>query len=215
MSTFSELVQKTIVELRMEGGVSVQQYAEDIIAAKLQRMFNTLFDQYYWPAYTVHGESFTLDGSTGVVTGDLTSKIKRQDDIGAIWYGSEIKPLPRKPMWINVATLTGGLRRYWEPTSTTKIFRIIPIASTGTVRVTYRTKPDNFIASDEVKLDDDLLVGATVLDWLTDMADSELSVKKWEQTVNKRETQLRAAMNAGGVPFGSAAPSAYNEWMSN
>jgi len=213
MSTFEELVQKTIVELKLENGVAVQAYAEDTIAAKLQRVFNALFDQYFFPRYTAT-TTYTLDGSTGKVTATLTSVIKRADDIKHIWYATNTRELPRKPSWINPNALTGGIRRYWEPVADNKIFRILPITTTGNVTVSYRTKPADFTAGDTVYMDDDLLVSGAVFDWLVDEGENEMAVKKWKGIFDARESQIRQALNSGPIPFGTAAPSPFTDWMS-
>lgn len=213
MITFAELVNRTIIELRQEPGVSVQQYAEDILAAILQRQFNVFFDHYWWPRYLTHGEAMPLNGQDGRVTTDLTNKIKRADDIRYIWYEGDSNPLGVMPPMMNPAT--ASFRKYYATTSDDKIFMIVPPQTAGLVRVTYRTKPAPFLANDEVKMDEDLLICATAFHYLADDEDAPNSIKKFQEATAKREAQLREALNRGPVPFGAEAGSPLTEWMSS
>jgi hypothetical protein len=209
MTTFSDLIQRTLIELRQEPGISVQQYAEDIVAAILQRQFNVFFDHYWWPTYTTNREVMTLNGLDGQVIEDLRQKIKRSDDVRFIWYGTETAPLTAMPPGMNMVTF----RRYYENVPNDKIFRILPITTTGTITVTYRTKPAPFIYNDEVKIDDDLLVCATAYNYLADDEDAPNSIKKFAEATAKREEQLREAMNRGPIPYGAPAASPFVDWM--
>jgi len=209
MTTFHDLIFRSLVELRQEPGVSVQQYAEDTIAAILQRQFNIFFDHYWWPTYTTNREVFTLNGFDGQVIEDLTTKIKRTDDIRFIWYGSETTPLSAMPAHMNAVTF----RRYYETVPNDKLFRIWPVTTTGYVTITYRTKPAPFLPDDDVKIDDDLLVCATCFNYLADDEDAPNAIKKFQEATAKREAQLREAMNRGPIPFGSPAASPFTDWM--
>jgi hypothetical protein len=211
MITFNDLIQRVIVELRQEPGISVQQYAEDIIAAIIQRQFNVFFDHYWWPSYVVNGEAMTLNGIDGRVIEDLRDKIKRHDDIRYIWLENDVAPLNAMPSMTNPNNFS--YRRYYDTVPDDKIFRVIPITTTGIVRVTYRTLPTRFLPNDVVKLDPDLLVCATCLNYLADDEDAPAAIKKFQDATAKREEQLRAALNRGPIPFGAPAASPMTDWM--
>ena len=211
--TFSDLIQRCLVELRQEPGISVQQYSEDNLAAILQRVFNTFFDHYWWPVYMTHGEAMVLNGVTGRVTTQLVDKIKRPDDVRFIWYESDVNPLSVLPPTMNPHQAT--FRRYYAHTNDDSIFMILPPTSTGTVRVTYRTLPSPFLPNDEVRLDADLLVVSTCFNYVSDDEDSPATVKKFAELAGKREGQLREAMNKGPVPIGGGAMSPFTDWMTN
>lgn len=211
MITFNDLIQRVIVELRQEPGISVQQYAEDIIAAIIQRQFNVFFDHYWWPSYVVNGEAMTLNGIDGRVIEDLRDKIKRHDDIRYIWLENDVAPLNAMPSMTNPNN--ASYRRYYDTVPDDKIFRVIPITTTGIVRVTYRTLPTRFLPNDVVKLDPDLLVCATCLNYLADDEDAPAAIKKFQDATAKREEQLRAALNRGPIPFGAPAASPMTDWM--
>jgi hypothetical protein len=208
MTTFHDLIFRTLVELRQEPGVSVQQYAEDTLASILQRQFNIFFDHYWWPTYTTNRELFTLNGNTGEVIEDLVPKIKRSDDIRFIWLGNSTTPLSAMPPQLNAVTF----RNFYETVPTAKLFRVVPITTTGSVTITYRTKPAPFMPNDEVMLDDDLLVCATCFNYLADDEDAPNAIKKFQDATAKREAQLREAMNKGPIPFGAPAASPMTDW---
>jgi hypothetical protein len=210
MTTFSDLINKCLVELRQETGISVQQYSEDVLAAILQRQFNVFFDHYWWPAY-LKGGTFTLNGTTGRVTDDLTEKIKRIDDIRYIWLEGQPNPLPMHPPALNPFSNTS--RVAWYPDSTGGLFWITPPTTTGNLNIVYRTKPEPFMPNDEVKLDDDLLVCATCSNYLADDEDAPNSIKKFMEATAKREAQLREVLNRGPMPIGAGSPSPFNDWM--
>jgi len=207
--TFHELVNRVLVELRQEPGISVQQYSEDVIAAILQRQFNIFFDHYWWPRYTTNREPFTLTGHDGRVTADLRGKITGFDDIRYIWYENEPQPLSAAPAWMNANTY----RKYYQTVPDDSIFQVIPITTTGTVYVTYRTHPHQLQPNDVVHIDADLLVCATCFNYLADDEDAPNAVKKFQDATAKREAQLREAMNKGPIPFGNPAASPMTEWM--
>lgn len=209
--TFGNLVQRALVELRQEPGVSVQQYAEDTLAAIMQRQFNIFFDHYWWPAYLTNGEVMTLNGVDGRVTTNLQDKIKRPEDVRYIWYSNYPIPLNAAPPMMNPNS--GHFAKYYDTVADDKIFRILPVTTTGTISVTYRTKPKEFLPNDIVKLDGDLLVCATCFNYLADDEDAPNALKKFQDATAKREAQLREALNRGPIPFGAAVPSPFDGWM--
>jgi hypothetical protein len=210
MPTFADLIQRTIVELRQEPGVSVQQYAEEIIAAILQRQFNTFFDHYWWPRY-MGGEIMALNGTNGQVTTDLRDKIKRLEDIRYIWYESDPTPLSQMPPMMNPTIV--GFRKYYAPAANDQLFYIFPINTTGNVSIIYRTLPNPFLPNDEIYIDGDLLVCATCFSYLADDEDAPAAIKKFQEATARREEQLREMLNKGPVPIGHPAASPFTDWM--
>ena len=78
----------------MVAGTGVQVYAEDRIAEMIQHKFDVLFDEVFWPQF-MSWEELTLDGTLGIVTTDMTSKIKRFDDIRVIFAENSNTPLTK------------------------------------------------------------------------------------------------------------------------
>lgn len=154
----SALVTRVEKRLRMVAGVSVQLYAEDHILHSIQTAFDRLFMIRWWPSY-MSWTTWTLDGTAGKVTTDLTLLVKEFTDIRGIWYDTDSETLPRVPTNMRVDRLVGTEARYWEPLKQeiTRVFRILPVTTTGDVHVHYRTKPDDFGITDTIYLNPLLL----------------------------------------------------------
>lgn len=167
----SDLVIRVEKKLRMVAGIAVQQYAEDYILHSIQTAFDRLFLKRFWDAYCFRA-TWTLDGTTGKVTTDvsaLTNPLKNFADIQHIWYENDADTLPRLRNRTNIEGMTGTRARKWEPCAQTpsRIFRVIPITSTGDVHVRYRSKPDDFSIDDTIYLDSLLLELSSALAYLS------------------------------------------------
>ncbi len=154
----SALVVRVEKRLRLVAGVSAQLYAEDTILHSIQTSFDRLFKIRWWPMYSTYS-TWTLDGTTGKVTTDLTTLVKEFTDLRRIWYDVDSSPLMRFPSDLRPENVTGTTARYWEPLKQEidRVFRIIPILTTGDVHAHYRTKPDDFLITDTIFLDPLLL----------------------------------------------------------
>lgn len=154
----SALVTRVEKRLRIVAGVSAQLYAEDTILHSVQTSFDRLFKVRWWPMYSAY-TTWTLDGTTGQITTDITAIIKEFTDIRKIWYEDDTGPLMRLPSDMRPENLVGTQARYWEPLkqTPTRVFRILPIATVGDVHIHYRTKPDDFEITDTLYLDSLLL----------------------------------------------------------
>lgn len=213
MATFETVVNNVETLLRQEPGISVQQYSEDNIAMLLQNSFDRLFATYWFPEYYNAGEEFTLDGTTGKVTDDLTAKIKSWKDVRFIWKAPYVQPLNRRAAHINPIA-TYGLDPQWEPVAGNKIFRMVPITTTGSIVVAYRTKPDDFIAADTMLIDTDVMEAEAVRDYLADDASNEIAIKKWESKLSEREQLYRSLQNAGPRPLAPGRGGPLTVWTS-
>lgn len=152
--TQSECIQEIIKQMSMVPGTSVQVYAEDILASYFQSSFDELFDTYFWPHYT-SWQTFTLDGTIGIPNADIDTILKRIEDIGVMFIGgteTEVKSLSSQN---NPFLVTGTTPKFYDsyPTLPSRVFRVYPAASTGTVVCRVRTKPDDFISTSSIKID--------------------------------------------------------------
>lgn len=154
----SALVTRIEIRLRIVAGVSAQLYAEDAILHSIQTSFDRLFKIRWWPMYS-DLSTWTLDGTTGKVTTDLESLVKAFTDIHRIWYDENEKPLMRLPSDKRPDKVVGTQACYWAPLKQepTRVFRVLPVTTTGDVHVAYRTKPDDFEITDIIYLDPLLL----------------------------------------------------------
>jgi len=197
MATFATLIERTATRLSQVAGASVQLYSEDRIAEMIQHKFDVLFDEAFWGQFVTFGESMTLDGSTGVVTIDLTDKIKRFEDIRAIYPDDSNTPLSKLPeSTLNPDTITGTTPAFYSnSTSAIKVFKVWPLASTGAIQVTYRTKPDAFVPSDVVNFDEQALILGAAFDYSEDDGTNPAATDKLQNMFESRVKQLRNLRN--------------------
>lgn len=188
--TFREAIDAVLKRLRMETSLATQIYSEDAIAMGIQHKFDTLFDEYWMPQFMTYQEQYTLDGTTGRVVGDLSAKIKRFEDIRHVHNMYSIYPLPRAPDSVRVNDLT--IPCVQPDNDATKVFRILPLNSTGVVYLTYRTKPANFSAdNDLIKMDDQLIILGTCYDMLEDDGTNPGASDKFKNMFDARVKQYQ------------------------
>lgn len=202
MSTVQKLVTKIYERLSLGAGLDVQTYADSKVLIMLQHKFDVLFDAFYWPAYLTVGEPLTLDGITGRVTNDISTLIKRWEDIHSIYYESDVDKLPNASLGVNPRLIQ---RRCVFPDAS-KIFRIAPFTLTGTVYVTYRTKPDDLELDDtvDVKLDDELLILGCCYDFIVDDDSNDRAAANFKQQFDARYSQIKNLQNQFGFDKTSA-----------
>jgi len=188
--TLDGLTIKIEETMSMFAGVDVQTYAETRIKHMIQRQFNNILLERFWFDF-LSTDTYTLDGTTGLITGDVTAQIKSFTDIMHIWYEAETDSLPRAPNNLNPAVLE---KRCVTPyASASKRFRIYPVDTTGDVTVRFRTKPDDFEADTEIPFDTDLLLYAVVRMFLTEDGTNDNAVKMYNDLYTKRYELLRLA----------------------
>ena len=165
MATLSTLVTRVLELLSLAGGLGVQTYAQPKIIQFIQMAYTDLVDRRFWNDYTTQS-TYTLDGTTGKVTTDLTNIIKSFRDIEYVWYGDYASALPKAPnnrsqtMIRQLSFAASG-----DPTSP---FLILPVDNTGEVHVRYRIKATvPFTELDDVPMDEELLVRFAALLYLT------------------------------------------------
>jgi hypothetical protein len=211
MSTLAQLNTRVQARLSMASGTGVQTYAEDRISEMIQYRFDTLFEMRWWSQFFTFA-TYTLDGTLGVVTTDLTDLIKRYDDLAVIYVTDSNKPLTEVTMTKrNVLLLAGTTPIQFSglgPTDankTSRVFQIWPKASTGTIEVGFRTKPDTFAPSDVVDFDDQALILGATFDYLEDDGANPNATAKFERMYRDRETQLLRNYDSGPISLDPSA----------
>lgn len=160
---FSTVVQNTIKKIGEVSGTSVQTYSEPRVQTDVKSIFELAFRKLWWPQYMQWFE-VALDGTLGVVTGDLTT-IRRVEDIRAIFPERSDKPLPMMPKGRNPFNLSGTTVRFWEsilagstsPNYTTKKVQFWPKAATGNLKIHARIFP-TIVDATILYIDNDALV---------------------------------------------------------
>ena len=167
MITFGDIVTKVLQRLALVEGLDAQIYAEPRIQLAVQHKFDLIFREYWLPEYTTWQELHTLDGVNGVVTGDLTDRIKDFRDLHSVFHEGAHKPMSRAASNVRDSDVNyPSLRSIPDPI---KVFKVLPVLTTGNVYVSYRTKPNDFQEdSDKIYLDTQLLLLGTCWDVLED-----------------------------------------------
>lgn len=209
---FSALISDTLLAIGQVNGIGAQIYSEDTIANALQRTFNLAFSEIWWPDYMTW-YTRTLDGTIGIPTADITT-IKTFDDIRAVFQGTSSTPLRQTPRDTNPILLTGTTPRYVEAYRDTddKVFRVWPATSTGTVYLHARDKPDDFALSDNVLMDEDLLVAGAAYDQLEDDAANPGATEKFQSVFRDRLHQLKTNYSRMPIDLDPRIDTVPTEW---
>ncbi len=205
MSTLTELVTRTADRLSMVSGSGTQIYAEDRIAEMIQHKFDVLFDEVFWPQFLTWAQ-WTLDGTLGIVTTDLTSLLKRYEDIRVVFPQNSSTPLTKmSALSTNPFELSGTVPIHYEalgPTDsnkTSRVFQIWPKTATDDIIVQYRTKPDTFVGTDEIDFDDQALILGATFDYLEDDGTNPNASQKFQLLFEARVKQLKNNFNSAPI----------------
>jgi hypothetical protein len=187
MATLGQLITRTLTRLRSQGGLDIQVYTQPVLAEMIQHKFDVLFDRRFWNRFIKRG-SWTLDGATGVVTADLSSEIKRFEDIRYVWPQSYRNHIPI--LSPQIPTQFVSLTCFGPNPNPQKVFTVYPITTAGPVHLMYRTKPPTFTETDEVPFDDQILILGACLDYLADEGASDMMVEKYNSMYMDRLDRL-------------------------
>lgn len=210
MATLSTLITRVQELLSLAGGLGVQTYAQPKIVQFIQMAYTDLADRRFWNDYTQEA-TYTLDGSTGKVTTDLTNIIKSFRDIQYVWYGDYASPLPKAP---NNRSQT--LIRQLSFTNTgeaSSVFKIMPVDNTGDVHVRYRSKATlPFTELDEVPIDEELLVRRAALMYLTFDNANQAAITLVNNMFNERLNKLENLEDNHSKNLYSSSNQTVTEW---
>ena len=218
MSTLSQLVTRTADRLSMVSGTGVQVYAEDRIAEMIQHKFDILFDEAFWPQFC-QWYQWTLDGTLGIVTTDLTDILKRYEDIQIIFPDNSNTGLTKMSvLTTNPFELSGTTPIHYEAFAagttyfTSRVFQIWPKASTGDIVLRVRTKPDTFVAESEINFDDQALILGATYDYLEDDGTNPNATQKFQNLFESRVNQLKDTHNSAAISLDpvTAIPSTFS-----
>ncbi len=211
MATLTQLIDRIADRLSMVAGTGVQTYAEDRIAEMIQHKFDVLFEERFWPQFS-NWATWTLDGTLGVPTADLTDIVKRFEDIGVIFPTNSNRALSKmKWLTLNPLTLSGSTPINYQaiptvnPIKTQKVFHVWPKTSTGTLEAYYRTRPDTYTATDEVDFDDQALILGATFDYLEDDGTNPNATQKFRLLFEARVKQLERSLDSGPIDLDPAS----------
>jgi len=195
MATIGTLIARVQTRIALASGLDVQIVDEPRMLEMLRSRYNTLFDQNWWIDYLTLG-TYNLDGTTGLITGDVTGLINRVADIQGIFYNDDTDPLPMIKFNTNPRH---SRRTAWAPfaSNPAKMFKIYPIDQEAEINVWYRTRlTDEQWEQDndetEVNMDDEMLILGTTFDYLSDDGSNDDAVKKYLGMYENRVKQVEA-----------------------
>jgi predicted nuclease of predicted toxin-antitoxin system len=205
MATLAQLIARTADRLSMVAGTGVQVYAEDRITEMIQHKFDVLFDEVFWPQFLTWA-TWTLDGTLGVVTTDLTDLVKRFEDVRVVFPENSNTALTKvAALTTNVFTLSGTTPIHYEAlgpaesNKTTRVFNVWPKGATGNINVQYRTRPDTFVTTDEIDFDDQALILGATFDYLEDDGTNPNATQKFQLLFEARVKQLKNSFNSAPI----------------
>lgn len=179
-ATYTTLITDCVRRLRQVPGVNTQLYAETVIGSYIQESYSILRTETWWP-WLMKRITASLDGTTGTVTGTpfLSAGLADFDDIRAIYLSDYQQRMPMISEDINPLTITSiQFSRYVEPLSYhddpsgTKLFRIYPLTTTGSVYVWARVDPSTIFTNPSlvIPMNKYLLINYVMWRYMTDDA---------------------------------------------
>jgi hypothetical protein len=210
MATLSTLITRVQELLSLAGGLGVQTYAQPKIVQFIQMAYTDLADRRFWNDYT-QTVTYTLDGSTGKVTTDLTNIIKSFRDIQYVWYGDYASPLPRAPN--NRAPDIIRQLSFTSSGDPACPFKIMPVDNTGEVHVRYRSKATvPFTELDNVPMDEELLIRYAALLYLSFDNTNQAAITIINKMYVERLNELEKLENNHSKNLYSSSNQTVTEW---
>lgn len=195
MASIKQLIERIETRLFMVAGLDVQIHAEGQIEEMLRSTYNTLFDDFWDPEYTLY-TSAMLNGTTGEVTTDLSTMILRYKDIHTVYWNEDEDPLPR----VSPGASFGRIRRRsMMPSGKAEtVFKVVPSDETGPVHIWYRTRIADDIWDDQkydtpINMDDEVLLLGVVYEFLVNDDSNARATEEYKGRFFMRQQQLRNA----------------------
>lgn len=219
MPTIANIITRVEKRLALAAGIDVQTHGEDKFLEMIRHKYNILFDDHWWYDFLTL-EQFTLTGVNGLISNDVSTKIKRFIDIQSVYINGNARPTPLLPVGTNPDLfMAEAISPY--PADATKMFKVWPLDRTGHVNVWYRTRLDDDdwdiekAETTNINLDDELLILGTVYDWLVDDASNEDAARKYQQQYEARYQQLVTLGMQHGISKYDASNGIPTQWSLN
>lgn len=214
----TELVDLTTMKLRQVSGAGVNIYSDGPIKLAIEDIYYLAVGDRWWP-HLMKTLTRTLDGSTGIVTEDLTG-VDEFTDIRAVWYQGEQRPLPIMPHYANYNAGVGAQQRCieplnWDDDNADRFFRMIPVTTTGTVYIHCRTTPDQIFTNPEVIIpfNPALLAAGAAWSYAASEGVNPAHVVKLQQEFTDAMKTERNSYRDMGIPLDPRQASYPTEWQ--
>lgn len=162
--TVAVITQDVIKRIGLVSGTGVQRYTEPQIAVSIQDAFDFLFRKRFWDHLT-DWYTFTPDGSTGVVTTDLSAIAAEATDIKDVHIAGTdrrvVQPVGNEHLLVN----NSNYAIYYTPIKfsptdalwQTKVIKLWPIDCTADVTMRIRVHPGALNDSSTVPFPQDII----------------------------------------------------------
>lgn len=216
--TLEAIIDDVLRELSQIPGSGTQLFSEDIVAQKIQKMFDFAWPEIWWGEY-MEWFTGTLDGTTGVVTEDI-SRIKSYHDIRAVYPSNSDHKLAALPFRINPTRLTGTSAAYIEQiqashANSAKLLRVYPLTATDSIDIHARVKPDDFALDDTIYMDHNLLVTGAAWDYIEGDGTNPSEAAKLQNQFETRLGQLKKLDANKPIVLSSPRGRVPAQWYSN
>lgn len=161
--TLNQITDDVVKRIGLVSGAAVQQYTEPQIKTGIQDAFDFLFRKRFWDHLT-DWHTYALDGTSGVIVGNLSSVCAEFTDIQRI-ENSDQSVIVRgentdyrhvqntQAQYWTPIPYTAGNNQPWQ----TKVIKFWPITATGDVSMRIRTHPGVFSDADFVPFPQDII----------------------------------------------------------
>lgn len=208
----TDLVQRCIIRLRQVAGVTTQAYAEQGIEILLEECYEQCRGLRWWDHLT-SWNTYTLDETTGKITGTITGARERMGDVQVVFAGTQQVPLPLLNSKTNLARYTGTTPRAMAPLSIAddalgeKLFKVYPLASTGDIQVRLRQDPVDLFDDPAVVVpfDSTALVNGACFKYAIMDGTNPGSVQEFDRAYNERIEQLQKQHDTTIMPLDTRA----------
>ncbi len=218
--TLENLIQRTVTTLAQVPGSGVQLYSEDRIQELLQQVYTINSDK-FWIPEQMKWQNATLAGAAGLPSTDWED-VSSYKDIRAIFFNTSQRPLPRLPSDLNPFTVGGTVAKFQEPLSrndepsstSNRLFRIWPLASTGTVYIHARLRDTNLFRdpTNTIYFDDVAMINGAAFMYAADDGANPGSVAKFQKLYEDRITEIQDNLNRQPIILDPRSPMGTDQW---
>jgi len=214
----SDIISAVINELSQVPGLATQVYSTPRITQFIQNAFLMEIEEMWWKDYMAMFGPIPLDGSTGLLTQDLTGPISSIDNYGDIriaWPDTSNIRLAQLPTTMNPSTLSGTGRLFMDADYTIphRPMRVFPQGAAGNVMIHARQRNKMPITSrDTVYLDALLLQYDAAWMYCVDDGSVPAQANKFQGMAVKRRQQMKSAQAIQPLTLDPRFPAGTDQW---
>lgn len=150
--TFKQMTDAVIKEAGLVNGSAVQTYVEPQVQAAIQSIFDLLMNKPRRWEHITQWETWTLNGTTGLVTNNIT--VKNYEDIKEVRISNTNRKVLQSSDTAHLYA-TGNFPLYrtqirWNDGNVSKLVKFWPINATGSVDVLVSYVPDPFVKDTDI-----------------------------------------------------------------